>query len=85
MESSKLHSLLSGLSLSKLERLEINMPKEVISMDIKKEDTAYDKYEVVFEEVNSFYFINEEGIILKDLPIEKSQLNSIGYYSNGVG
>ncbi len=85
MEYSKLIPLLNTLGSSKLEKIYINIPKEVISMDIKPENDLGSKYSVIFEEVNSFYFVNEDGKIVNKPPLDSSHLNSIGYYQNGVG
>lgn len=85
MDYNKLLPLLNKLGSSKLEKIYINIPKEVISMDIKTKNDLDNIYNIIFEEVNSFYFVNEEGKILNNLPLDSSYLNSIGYYQNGVG
>jgi len=85
MRDSRLISLLSRLGSSRLEKLDIDMPGDIISMDIQGVNDSEDKYKVTFEEVSSFYFINEEGKLIKTLELDHTQLNSIGYYKDGVG
>lgn len=85
MQDSRLISLLSRLGSSKLEKLDINMPNDVISMDIKMSNESDNSCKVTFEEVSSFYFVNEEGKMLSKVELDNTSLNSIGYYKDGVG
>ncbi len=85
MSKSKLMPLLDSLQQSIIEKFDIDIPKEKISIHIKNNTDSDDKVKIIFEEVFSFYFINE----IEDLSIKPcfdyTQLNSIGYYENGVG
>lgn len=86
MNSSKLEHILRGLGKSKIEKLYINLFKDIITVDIKAQDKdTINDFKVVFEEVFSFYFINEEGVLVQKPYIDSTNLNSIGYYKDGVG
>lgn len=86
MNTSKLKPLLSNLSQSVIKKMNINIPEDMISIYIKKEDSnSCDEYKVVFEEVFSFYFVNEDGNLVKKPYFDCTKLNSIEYYENGVG
>jgi len=86
MASSKLEPLLTSMSQSTIKSMNINVPGEVISLDIKKENLdSSSEYSIVFEEVFSFYYVNEEGTIVEKPYIDSTKLSSIGYYKDGVG
>ncbi|MDK2919353.1 MAG: hypothetical protein PWQ37_2086 [Candidatus Petromonas sp.] len=86
MTDSKLELLLHSLNQSSIEKMDINILKDIISMDIKtKQNSPNNKFKVVFEEVFSFYIVNEEGDLVKKPCFDYTHLNSIGYYKNGVG
>ena len=85
MSDSKLMPLLDSLQQSIIEKFDINIPKEKISIHIKNNDASDDKIKIIFEEVFSFYFINENGDLNIKPCFDYTKLNSIGYYENGVG
>ncbi|WIF95939.1 hypothetical protein [Caminicella sporogenes] len=86
MSTSKLKPLLNNLSQSIIKKMNINIPKDMISIDIKKENpNSCDEYKVVFEEVFSFYFVNENTNLVKKAYFDCTKLTSIGYYENGIG
>lgn len=85
MSDSKLIPLLDSLRQSIIERFDINIPKEKISIHIKASDSSANDIKVIFEEVFSFYFINERGSLSTRPCFDYTKLNSIGYYENGVG
>lgn len=81
----KLEPLLDSLRQSTIEKFDISIPKEKIAIDIQTDSELYDKVKIVFEEVFSFYFINEQGNLSHSPCFDYTKLNSIGYYENGVG
>lgn len=82
LSESKLTPLLDGLKQSIIEKFDINIPKDKISIHMKTNNKSDYKVKITFEEVFSFYFINEdESLSTKNC----TKLNSIGYYENGVG
>lgn len=85
MSLTKLGPILNSLKQSTIEKFDINVPKDKISLDVKINKNATDKVKIVFEEVFSFYFINEEDNISEKSCFDYTKLNSIGYYENGVG
>ncbi|WP_432406324.1 YxiG family protein [Wukongibacter sp. M2B1] len=85
MSESKLTPLLDSLRQSIIEKFDINISKEKISIHIRANDSAVDEVKVTFEEVFSFYFINEKGNLSTRSCFDYTKLNSIGYYENGVG
>lgn len=86
MSSSKLEPLLDSLRHSIIKKMDINVPEDIISIDIQKQNTdSCDEYKLVFEEVFSFYFVNEDGNLVKKSYFDCTKLNSIGYYKDGVG
>lgn len=85
LSQTKLEPLLNSLRQSTIEKFNINVPKEKISIDIKTNSNPDDKVKIVFEEVFSFYFINEKGHLSQKSCFDYTKLNSIGYYENGIG
>ncbi|WP_432662245.1 hypothetical protein R9X47_17100 [Wukongibacter baidiensis] len=85
MTESKLSPLLDSLRQSIIEKFDINIPKEKISIHIKANDSSAHDIKLIFEEVFSFYFINEKGNLSTSPCFDYTKLNSIGYYENGVG
>ncbi len=86
MLKANLESFLSYLGPSTIEKMNINIPDDVISMDITTHNNISDnKFKLVFEEVFSFYYVNGDGTLVKKSHINPTQLNSIAYYKNGVG
>ncbi|SKC83678.1 hypothetical protein SAMN02194393_03971 [Maledivibacter halophilus] len=85
MVETKLGPILNSLKESTIEKLDINVPKDKISIDVKVHRNTTDKVKIVFEEVFSFYFINEENNMSKKSCFDYTKLNSIGFYENGVG
>jgi len=85
LSESKLTPILDSLKQSVIEKFDINIPKEKISIHIKANDSSVDDVKVTFEEVFSFYFINEKENLSARPCFDYTKLNSIGYYENGVG
>ncbi|MCT4565655.1 MAG: hypothetical protein N4A68_15265 [Maledivibacter sp.] len=85
LSQTKLQPLLNSLKQSTIEKFDINVPKEKISIDIKPNSNSDDKVKITFEEVFSFYFINDEGNLSQKSCFDYTKLNSIGYYENGLG
>ena len=85
MSESKLTPLLETLKQSVIEKFDISIPKDKISMDIKMNNNCNDKVKIIFEEVFSFYFINEKDDLVRKSCLDYTKLHSIGYYKDGVG
>ncbi|MCG8540541.1 MAG: hypothetical protein MJA82_11470 [Clostridia bacterium] len=85
MTVSKLTPLLDSLSQSTIKKFDINIPKDKISIHVKDSSNSDNNVEIIFEEVFSFYFINENEVLSKKPHFNSTKLNSIGYYEKGIG
>jgi len=85
LSESRLTPILDSLRQSIIEKFDMNIPKDKISIHIKTSNKSTDKVKITFEEVFSFYFINENGNLTTKSCFDCTKLNSIGYYENGVG
>ena len=81
----RLAPLLDTLREIKLDKVNINILADTISLHLGDKETEKDKVNVRFDGVSSFYYIDESKEDSDKSVIYNSKLNSISYCEEGLG
>ena len=85
MNQTKLIPLLNMVESLSINKMNINMRADTISLKLIKLQEKNEEIEIIFEGVSAFYYIDENKNIHYDWDIQSTNLNSITYYSDGIG
>lgn len=85
MNQTKLIPLLNMVESLLINKMNINMRADTISLKLIKLQENNEEIEIIFEGVSAFYYIDENKQIHYDWDIKSTNLNSITYYSDGIG
>jgi len=85
MNQTKLIPLLSQMESLAINKMNINMRKDTITLKLKTLQEKRDDIDITFEGVSAFYYIDENKQVHYDWELKATNINSITYYSDGIG
>ncbi len=85
MNQTKLIPLLSQMESLAINKMNINMRKDTITLKLKTLQEKRDDIDITFEGVSAFYYIDENKQVHYDWDLKATNINSITYYSDGIG
>lgn len=85
MNQTKLVPLLSKMESLAINKMNINMRQDTITLRLKPLHEKRDEIEITFEGVTAFYYLDENKQVHYDWDLKATNLKSITYYSDGIG
>ena len=85
MNQTKLIPLLNTIESLSINKMNINMRKDTITLKLLPLQSNNEEVEITFEGVSAFYYIDENKQVHHDWNLKATNINSITYYSDGIG
>lgn len=85
MNQTKLIPLLNTIESLSINKMDLNMRKDTITLKLVPLQKNEDELEITFEGVSAFYYIDENKQIHHDWDLKETNINAITYYKDGIG
>lgn len=85
MNQTKLIPLLNKMDSLSINKMNINMRKDTITLKLRPLQEKREEIEITFEGVSAFYYLDENKQVHYDWDLKATNINAITYYSDGIG